>query len=95
MNCLTTASLLACLLDPSSLSISATAASHITGDFTFYVDNREVKPLWGRLAVEMKPQLTDSLQLIWGWEHISVINAPDRGEERLFGGFVWTPFKRN
>lgn len=95
MTCLTTASILACLLSPSNLEVSATAASNLTGDFTFYENGAPVHtPVWGRFALEMKPQISDSLRLIYGVEHLSVINAGDRGEERMFLGFVWSPFRK-
>lgn len=96
MSCLTTASLLACLLDPSTLEVSAYASSQISGDFSFYEEGRQIgNPLWGRVALQLKPQLSRSVAVIYGWEHVSVINSSERGEERLFAGFIWTPFRRN
>lgn len=95
MSCLTVASVLACILSPSNLEVEATAASQIAGDFTFYDEGRPVHDaIYGRFALEMKPQLTDNLRLIYGVEHLSVFNASDRGVERAFLGFVWTPFRR-
>lgn len=96
MSCLTTASLLACLLSPSNLSIEATASSKIAGDFKYYDDGQYLaNPIYGRFRLVLRPQISPNLYLIYGVEHESVINASDRGTERFFGGFVWTPFKRN
>lgn len=96
MSCLAAVSVLACILSPQNLEVEATAASDLAGDFTFYSDGRLVSnAVYGRFALEMKPQLTENLRLVYGFEHLSVINASDRGVERFFAGFVWTPFKRN
>lgn len=95
MSCLAVASVLACLLSPQNLSLEATAASKVAGHYRTVIDGHTMEnAVWGRFALKMTPQLTENLSLLYGVEHISVVNNTDRGEERVFAGFVWKPFRK-
>ena len=95
MSCLLAITVAACIFDPANLSIEAEASRQTSGDFTYRVEGIEYpNATVGRLAIQMDAPLGAGVTLRYGWEHLSLIDTDrDRGQERLFLGLVWRPFK--
>jgi hypothetical protein len=83
-----------CLFDPSNLTIRADFGLEIAGGFHYTVNDTDVGT--GKLVavrLEMPVRVNKKLEFTYGVEHISLLDANDRGQERVYLGITWKPFQ--
>lgn len=96
MSCLLPLIFGVCLVDPSSLTLVGQASSQVAGDFQYANGGRSFGGAHvGRAAIQLETQLSSTIKLTYGFEHMSLLDTDeDRGQERFFMGFEWRPFSR-
>lgn len=88
-----------CLVDPSTAYLRADVSTKVAGEWAYRyrpeggADFKTAPVLVGRLELGLQIALPHGWQMSYGIEHRSNIYTADRGEERVFVGLEWRPFR--
>lgn len=95
MSCLLPLIAGACLFEPSALTLSVDTSTQVAGD-VHHVDHHHD---YGgghlaRVRIEAGGPLAHGVYLFYGLQHESLLDTGrDRGEERVYAGVTWRPFR--
>lgn len=82
-----------CLFTPANLTVDASASWAAFGMHDYRLAGEHYGGSIGRVSIDMRVPITQTITLRYGLEHTSYIETNrDRGEERAVLGLTWRPF---
>lgn len=83
-----------CLIEPANLTLDAAASWGVAGKHDYRLMSEHYGGPIGRVTVGMSVHIASGVAFEYGIEHASYIDTNrDRGEERVYLGFTWRPFR--